>query len=384
MAMRRLRYYLYLVGGAFAIIALLAGCGKQQTPTPTVVVAQVATQPPSATPTASPTETMTSTPTATATPVPTETPTPTITPTPTVTPTPTITPTSTPHPLAGYTIAGLRTRQYPGGAIKSAWVITETATFTKYYIRYPSDDLTITGIMNVPKGKGPFPVIILNHGYIPPEDYWSGADTWRPAEYLTERGFLTISPDFRGWGGSGSGANYFRTGLVIDVLNLVSSLPSLPQADPQRIGMWGHSMGGGVTARAITVDPRIKAAVLYGPVSADDTEVLRKWGASLRGGDDTPLLRVYLEAVEDADFMRRTSPLYHFDSVTAPVQIHQGEADDTTPPEWAEAIRDALQAASKEVEYFSYPRQGHSFQGASWTLFMERVTAFFNLTLKGK
>ena len=53
-------------------------------------------------------------------------------------------------------------------------------------------------MMAVPKGQGPFPVIILNHGYIAPSQYWTGADTYDASTYLASRGFLTISPDFRG------------------------------------------------------------------------------------------------------------------------------------------------------------------------------------------
>jgi dipeptidyl aminopeptidase/acylaminoacyl peptidase len=302
-----------------------------------------------------------------------------------------VTPTPTPHPLLGYTIQGLRERDYSGGVIEITHTITDTNSFTKYLIRYPSDDssvgsgqsLTITGMMNVPKGDGPFPVVILNHGYIPPSRFWSGADTWRAADHLAAQGYLTISPDFRGWGGSDSGSNYFRSGLVIDALNLIGSLPSLSQADPERVGMWGHSMGGGVTTKAITIDPRIKAAVLYAPVSADDTRVMRRWGHGSGGGDDDTLARAYREASRDQDFLQMTSPIFYLHLVQAPVQIHQGAADTTTPPEWAEAIRDALQAAGKEVEYFSYPRQGHALQGESWDLFMQRITDFFDRTLKG-
>jgi dipeptidyl aminopeptidase/acylaminoacyl peptidase len=278
---------------------------------------------------------------------------------------------------------GLRERTYAAGDIQVTHTITETDSFVKYLIRYPSDDLTITGMMNVPKGEGPFPVVILNHGYIPPSRFWSGADTWRAADHLAASGYLTISPDFRGWGGSDSGDNFFRTGLVIDVLNLISSLPSLPQAQSDQVGMWGHSMGGGVTTKAISIDPRIKAAVLYAPVSADDTDVMRRWGRGRGGGGDESLLRVYREASADQKFLRLTSPIHHFNLVRTPVQIHQGTADTTTPPRWAEAIRDALQAAEKEVEYFDYPRQGHAFQGESWNLFMQRVTEFFDRTLKG-
>ena len=161
--------------------------------------------------------------------------------------------------------------------ITSYW--EETDAFTRYYITYPSDDLLISGMMAVPKGQGPFPVIILNHGYIAPSQYWIGADTYDASTYLASRGFLTISPDFRGWGRSDTGENVFRSGLAIDVMNLISSLPSLPQADPDRVGIWGHSMGGGAVSWTMAVDPRVKASLLYAPVSADASD-RRRFGGS--------------------------------------------------------------------------------------------------------
>lgn len=386
-------FYLFRNFNLLACVALmvaLSGCGGRSTP-----LAPLIGQLPTPTPSPSPTYRATLSPTATAYPVasetptltvtatPTVTPTPTDTPTPTVTPTSTITPTPTPHPLAGYTIEGLRERVYPGGVIETTHTITETDSFTKYLIRYPSDDLTITGMMNVPKGEGPFPIVILNHGYIPPSRFWSGADTWRAADHLATNGYLTISPDFRGWGGSDSGDNFFRTGLVIDVLNLTSSLASLPNANSEQVGMWGHSMGGGVTTKAITIDRRIKAAILYAPVSADDTDVIRRWGRGRGGGPNDSLSRAYQTASSNQGFLQLTSPIHYFSFVTAPVQIHQGTEDTSTPPKWAEAIRDALQADGKEIEYFSYAGQGHALQGESWELFMQRVTSFFDHTLKG-
>jgi len=246
-------------------IILTGGCSNAVRPTGPAVPAPTGAAVIAAAPTATPLPTLTATashtPTQTPTPTASRTPTPTATATPTQTPSPTVTPTATPHPMEPFTIEGLRAQSFPGGQIEIHWTYTTTAAFTRYFIAYPSTDplidsghaLTITGVMNIPHGQGPFPVVILNHGYIPPERYWSGADTFFASEYLAQHGYLTIAPDFRGWGGSDSGSNFFRTGLVIDALNLLSSLPSLPQADPQRVGMWGHSMGGGVTTKAITI-----------------------------------------------------------------------------------------------------------------------------------
>lgn len=283
--------------------------------------------------------------------------------------------------MADYTIEGLRGRSYPGGAIQVRSVLTATELFTRHYISYPSDDLTITGIMQIPAGEGPFPVVILNHGWISPARYWSGADTWKAAEYLSERGYLTISSDFRGWGQSDNGDNFFRSGILIDTLNLISSLPSVPEADSERVGMWGHSMGGGLATKAITIDPRIKAAVLYAPVSGYDVEVFGRWGASIRRDLEPKLLEAYADALNRPEFLVQTSPNYHFDAVSAPVQIHIGTADRTTPPEWSTAIHQALLEAGQAGTLFEYSGQGHAFQGESWLLFMDRVSDFFDQQL---
>jgi dipeptidyl aminopeptidase/acylaminoacyl peptidase len=225
--------------------------------------------------------------------------------------------------------------------------------------------------------------VILNHGYISPERYWSGADTLNAAEFLVQRGYLTLASDYRGWGGSDKSDDFLRVGLARDVLNLVGAVPSLPQADPKRIGMWGHSLGGGITTRVIAVDPRIRAVVLYGPVSADDREVIRKWRSGTWMYDPRDPAQVALSlAVHDQNYLQRTSPIFHLDFATAAVQIHQGADDTVTPPLWAEAIRDTLESLGKEVEYYAYEGQGHSFTGESWVLFMERVTRFFDHHLK--
>ncbi|HNS03469.1 MAG TPA: alpha/beta fold hydrolase [Anaerolineae bacterium] len=321
------------------------------------------------TPSPAPTETPTITPAATASATSTATPSPTSSPTPTVTPTP------TPNPYLAYTVEGLRTRAYPGGEISITSYWEETDAFTRYYITYPSDDLTISGMMAVPKGQGPFPVIILNHGYIPPSEYWTGADTYDASTYLASRGFLTISPDFRGWGRSDSGENIFRTGLAIDVMNLISSLPSLPQADPARVGIWGHSMGGGAVSWVMAVDPRVKASLLYAPVSADARDRRRFGGGSGNPSGDDRLWS------DDPTFLDKISPINYFDAVSGVVQIHQGTADATTPPRWAEAIQRALQAAGKQVEYFSYEGQGHALRGDAWRAFMQRTADFFAANL---
>lgn len=299
-------------------------------------------------------------------------------PSPTATATYTPTSTPTPHPdLIGVTIDGLRAREYEGGQIRITHTILVNEAYTRTYITYPSDGLTISGLMHVPFGKGPFPVIIMNHGYIAPSQYVTGSDTFRAADILARNGFITISPDFRGYARSDEGINLFRSGYMIDALNAAASVKSLPYADPNRIGMWGHSMGGGVTTRAMVVSPLIKAHVLYAPVSADVRVRRFTGGLSGAGQDDADLSDSYYYWTRQPELIHDVSPINFFEYVTAPVQIHIGEIDTTTPPEWSEAIRDGLKAQNKYVEYYTYPRQAHAFIGNGWTLFNQRVVAFF-------
>jgi len=268
---------------------------------------------------------------------------PTETPVYTVTPAVTATSTALPYVMYPYTIAGLREREYVGGEITLDALIAFNNEFSSYLISYPSDGLRITGVLNLPAGEGPFPVIIMNHGYYPRSQYSSGDGSQRAAEYLTQRGYITISSDYRSWGGSDTSASFFHTGLVADVLNLIASLASLPQADISRIGMWGHSMGGGITTKILTVESPVRAAVLYAPNSADDADLIARWGygciGDISAGEEletcnsadvipeslpAEVIAAYVEAVTSAEAMREIAPYYHLDSVSVPVQIHIG------------------------------------------------------------
>ncbi|HCB01933.1 MAG TPA: peptidase [Anaerolineae bacterium] len=322
-------------------------------------------------------------------------------------PTQTIHPTATaiPHLMYPYTIAGLRERNFTGGEISLDVVMGLTDTYTKYLISYPSDGLRITGILQIPQGEVPFPVIIMNHGYVNRSEYTSGDGTDRASVYFVERGYITIASDFRSWGGSDVDASFFHTGLVTDVMNLISSLDSLPQADTTRIGMWGHSMGGGIATKILTLDSPIKAAVLYAPNSADDADLIARWGYGCIGdiyagellqtcnsADVIPeslpseVIAAYVESATNPEMMREIAPIYFLDSVSVPIQIHIGSADGdyigSTPPEWSYKLNQTLIDAGKDVELFVYENERHSFVGDAWLLFMNRAVDFFDAHLK--
>ena len=179
--------------------------------------------------------------------------------------------------------------------------------------------------------------------------------------------------------------------------------PLTPFWGVSRIGLWGHSMGGGIATKVLTVDDRVDTAVLHAPNSPNDADLIARWGTgclpgqSEAAGDpcnpadilppDTPpeLVQAYQTAAADPAMLQQIAPIYHLDKVAVPVQIHIGLADGQTlsgtPPEWSLKLADALQVANKPVTLFTYPEQGHFLDGSAWPLMMERTAVFFDETL---
>jgi dipeptidyl aminopeptidase/acylaminoacyl peptidase len=323
----------------------------------------------------------TSTPTETPTPLPTSTFTPTATPAPTSTPTPS----PTPDPYAQYTVASLAARDYGGGTLRIEETLAVTAAFTRTLVTFPSDGLTIYGFMNVPQGEGPFPVVLVLHGYIDPAVYNTLAYTTRYADSLARAGYLTIHPNLRGYPPSDDGPDRFRVGKAIDTLNLLAIVREqggapgpLAQADPARIGVWGHSMGGGIALRVITVDPGVEAAVLYGSMSGDEAqnyEAILEWSDGEHGQEES-------ETPEEA--LERISPINYLNRIEAAVSIHHSDADAVVPPEWSSDLCQRLQALGKTVECFTYAGLPHTFRGEGDLLFMQRTAEFFDRHLKAE
>lgn len=362
--------------GCLLLAGLLVGCGEPVTPTPP----PEPSPPPAATATA-PDPTSPPRPTVTATGVaPTATHPATPTPRP-PTATPTAPPTATPDPYAGLSIASLRQRAYGGeGQIVLVEKLGETAHFDRYLIRYPSDGLQIGGFVNIPRGAGPFPVIIVNHGYMPPRSYETLTYTTKYADALAAAGYLVLHPNFRNHVGSDEGPNPFRIGYAIDVLNLIALLPTLPEADPARVGLWGHSMGGGINLRVLTVTDQVRGALIVGSMSGDEAEnysAIMRWsgGAAARRGD--------LPAPpEDTALYAAVSPINALDHITAPLSIHHGEQDEQVPFAWSVRLAEALSAAGVAHEFFAYPDQPHNFWGEGYETLMQRTIAFFDRTVK--
>ena len=314
-----------------------------------------------------------------ATPPLTETPLPTATQLSTATATlpPTLSP--TPDPYFSYSIEYLQSRAYGGGQIEFLEVIEQNIFFTRYLIRYPSDGLNIYGFANIPDDEGLHPVIIALHGYIDPAIYNTIDYTTHYADALAGAGYIVLHPNLRGYRPSDDGKNLFRVGMATDVLNLIELIQTqsggsgpLGSADSNLIGLWGHSMGGGITTRVLTVSADIRAAVLYGAMSGDEQknyEAIQRWSGSTRGMD---------ESAVPVEALTRISPMYFFDDITAAVSIHHGMADTLVPVDWSMLTCEQLKSLGKNVECHYYEDMPHTFYGQGDEQFIQNTVQFFN------
>ncbi len=290
------------------------------------------------------------------------------------------------YPLA---IEAMRARDYPGSDITIEQVLEPGSNYQRYIASYQSDGLKIYALMTVPNGDKPttgWPVIVFNHGYIPPAQYRTTERYVAYQDALARSGYITFKSDYRGHGTSeGTPSGHFAPGYTIDVLNAVGSLKKYPDADANRIGMWGHSLGGEITLRAMVVSHDIRAGIIWAGTVAPPDEQLGMWGGGLHGGPSAPreLVDQYGTPEENPEFWASLSATSYLGNLSGPVQLHHGEADPEVPLNWSQALYDAINQAGSAVEIYTYPGSDHNIS-QGFDLAMQRTIEFFDKYVKGK
>jgi dipeptidyl aminopeptidase/acylaminoacyl peptidase len=340
-----------------------------------------------------------SNPVETLSPEPTETSTATLTPTAsqtptatsTYTPTPSSTPTPTPHPL---TITSMRERSYPGSKITIVETLTPGANYNRYIASYQSEGLTIYALLTIPKGEKPpngWPVIIFNHGYIAPDEYRTTERYVAYVDWLARSGYIVFRSDYRGHANSEGEANgaYGSPDYTVDVLNAVASMAQFPDADPNRIGMWGHSMGGYITLRSMVIDENIKVGVIWAGVVGSYPDLFNR-GTRTPIPDATPgfrglwrneLVDTYGSPEVNPEFWNSISANAYLADLSGPVQLHHGTGDETVPVVNSEILYQQIVDAGKTAELYLYPGDNHNLSN-SFSLAMQRTIEFFDRYLK--
>ncbi|GEM_PF-318958 len=281
--------------------------------------------------------------------------------------------------------------------------VSTSSTHTSYLTSYDSDGLNINALLTIPRGQVPtggWPAIVFVHGYIPPSIYQTNGESYSDyVDYLARNGFIVFKIDLRGHGTSEGepGGAYYSGDYIIDTLNAVSAMKGFTIAgegvvNPEKIGLWGHSMAGNVTFRSFVAAKNIPALVIWsGAVyTYEDWQEFGLNDNSYRPPSDDSQRQRYREELfnahgefdSDSEFWEMVVPVNYLEGVSGAVQLDHAINDDVVNIGYSRGLSKILQDAGVTYELNEYSSGGHNITGVAFTTAMQDTVRFFNENLK--
>ncbi len=299
------------------------------------------------------------------------------------------------HPLS---IEYLRKANFPESELLIEEVLSPGSNYSRYVASYQSEGLKIYGLLTVPnttKPEGGFPAIIFNHGYIPPAQYRTTERYVAYVDGFARNGYVVFRSDYRGHGNSEGDARggYGSNSYTIDVINAVSAVKNHEDVNPEKIGMWGHSMGGYITLRNMVVREDVKAGVIWAGVVASYEDLLNNWRRNRPSPTPAPTLlpqarrwrdeltQTFGSPEQNPTFWNSISANNYLHEISGPLQLHHGTSDTSVPVEFSEKLAEQMRTVGKEVEIYTYRGDDHNIS-QNFSLAMQRSIAFFDKHLK--
>lgn len=270
--------------------------------------------------------------------------------------------------------------------------ISDSGSYMSYTTSYDSDELTIYGLLTIPKGEMPlegWPAIVFVHGYIPPAEYRTTSNYASYVDSLASNGFVVFKIDLRGHDQSEGepGGAYYSSDYVIDTLNARAALQTVDFVNPKRIGLWGHSMAGNVVMRSLVARPEIPAVVMWagaGYTYADllayritDTSWRRPSESVERTRGRQALRETHGEFSADHPFWKQVAVTEYLSDIKGAIEIHHAVDDAVVNIEYSRNLIKLLDATSVAHTLYEYAGGGHNISGGYYSTAMSRTVEFF-------
>jgi len=292
-------------------------------------------------------------------------------------------------PYDKYSFERLVSRVDKSSKIEIGRVIAEQPEFTSYVFSYVSEGRRISGQLNLPNLSRLMGVVVMARGYVEKDGYTIGTGTRNAASVYAKNGYITLAPDFSGYGESEpEDTNALGARLVkpVEILDLIASLASLPQVDLNNVFLWGHSNGGQIMLSVAEIlgerqvrglqgpTLKVRGLTLWAPVSkpfpynilyyTDEADDQGKW------------LRSEIARFESEYDVYNYSIDRYLDWIQIPLQIHQGTLDEPVPVAWSRELEERLKAKDKSYKYYEYAGADHNMK-PSWDIVVTRDLDFF-------
>ena len=299
------------------------------------------------------------------------------------------------YPLKKYSFESLSEVDFSGSQIEIGEKIEEEdEDFDMYvfyfYVQDPMDENNlkkVSGLLTIPTEEGEYPILVQFRGYVDLSIYSTGVGTMRSAQEYAKAGFISLSPDFLGYGESDYPSELpieerFQTystalSLLASAKNLNSALldsEASASADISKMGLWGHSNGGHIALSVLAITKRNLPTVLWAPVTKPFPYSILYFTDEF--DDEGKALRKVVSDFERDYDVFEFSPNRYYDRINAPIQVHQGTADSAVPVEWSNDFVEKLDELEIENEYFVYPGADHNLLGG-WNTAVERNIEFY-------
>ena len=226
----------------------------------------------------------------------------------------------------------------------------------------------------------PGPAVLMPHGGPHARDTWR-YDYW--AQFLANRGYTVLQPNFRG--SSGYGAAYLEAGrgqwggrMQDDLSDAAAWLVDQGLADPDRLCIVGASYGGYAALMGAVMTPELFACAVSVNGVTDLVQLARENRRYIGGSN-------WNESIGLEDSRRRTvSPHHRVDDVGIPVLLVHAEDDARVPLDHARDMHRRLRRAGKTVSLVTLENGGHSLTTeAARATMLEAVEAFLEEHIGG-